>query len=622
MKLRLKKVQQILKKLGAFTIFALLAWLLLFAGIAFMAFRGRYRDEVSSISQEMDIASMQTGIRFREYLSDIEIRFACVAEGVKEKALENATDEQIQDYFSRSTESMNGFDEDSAFDFYGVVNEKAFDGLEWFPEEEKYWEDRPWYTVALEGEGRRMYSMPYIDKRTGNYVVTISQELSDGDVLALDINIDLIHRMTREDMPDDAHKTVIVLDQNGIVVAHTDRDKIGINYGEETDNLDAKIYETWTKNQDKGLPAIFLYGKHTYIVGAYKINDLWTALTVMDADSRINELFVFLRNAFGFSILGSILMIVTLVTIASGKIKADELYENLITLSNSYLSMHVIDLEFDTFQEINCTDTRLKGSIGRSGDHANETLKKVAQSFCAERSVDAVLAFVDLKTLPERLWDEDYITIEFLSKEQHWMRGRFIVAERQKDRRAKSVIWSVRSIDTEKREQDRLQYLADTDNLTGILNRGSGEARISERINEMEGIFILLDVDHFKTINDKYGHRTGDKVLIAVANSLKNSFRENDIVMRLGGDEFVAFAGKVGTKEGADRIIRRLFDNISKIQISGAPYLQVNISVGVTYSNPDARPLFKDIYKRADAGTYESKKTLGNMVTYDDSFPA
>ncbi len=412
---------------------------------------------------------------------------------------------------------------------------------------------------------------------------------------------------------------IVVLDKEGNVVSHSNREEIGKDYHEEEDTFGRLIYDEWTNNIVNDEPVWIKYEDDNYMLGSCKINDEWTVLTLVNSNESFKSLIGFMNRSLALFILGPIIIFGIMILIAANKLRSEEFYENLICLSKAYMSMHKVDLDFDTFQEINCTENKLRRAIGKSHDDANNKMQKVMTKFTAEQSRKSVLEFVNLKDLSERMGDSDAITIEFLGDQMHWMRGRFVVSERKQDGSIKSVIWTVESIDKEKRESERLRYLAETDTLTGIMNRGGGEAKVSEYILKYEGIFVLFDVDKFKNINDTFGHRVGDSVLIEVAKSMQNAFREDDIVMRLGGDEFAAFAKNVHTKEEANLIIERLFNNINAIRISNLNDLSVTISVGVTFSNPNDNPLFSEVYKQADSGTYISKESFGNKATYYES---
>ena len=90
---------------------------------------------------------------------------------------------------------------------------------------------------------------------------------------------------------------------------------------------------------------------------------------------------------------------------------------------------------------------------------------------------------------------------------------------------------------------------AQTDGLTGIYNKRSTEERINEIRDENpaeKGTFVILDVDKFKEVNDRYGHMAGDKVLSEFGRILKAHFREEDVVGRIGGDEFVVYIRRTG----------------------------------------------------------------------------
>ncbi|MBE6875419.1 MAG: diguanylate cyclase [Ruminococcus sp.] len=164
---------------------------------------------------------------------------------------------------------------------------------------------------------------------------------------------------------------------------------------------------------------------------------------------------------------------------------------------------------------------------------------------------------------------------------------------------------------------NRLLNLSERDALTGIYNRGTGEAKISERLEQkMPGAFMMLDVDKFKSINDTYGHDTGDKVIIAVARILENASRKEDIVMRLGGDEFVVFLNGVCTQQEADSFTERLFSLIDSAEIPDVSGLSLSVSGGITLYNGKHWTDFSELYQNTDEKIYISKKTAGNYMTF------
>ena len=184
----------------------------------------------------------------------------------------------------------------------------------------------------------------------------------------------------------------------------------------------------------------------------------------------------------------------------------------------------------------------------------------------------------------------------------------------------KAIIAGFKNIDDvvqAARERETLIAMSETDLMTGLLNRGSGERKITEALKAGKGgLFILLDVDKFKSINDNYGHETGDKVIIAVGDCLKRAFRDGDIVFRLGGDEFSAYAPRVQTDRNAKKILKRFEENLAEINIPELGDRKICTSVGATIIPDGQKADFSEMYKLIDSGVYESKKVNGFCVTF------
>lgn len=173
-------------------------------------------------------------------------------------------------------------------------------------------------------------------------------------------------------------------------------------------------------------------------------------------------------------------------------------------------------------------------------------------------------------------------------------------------------------IDQEEERGNEFKILSETDRMTGLLDHVNGKRKVDELLNfEVEGVFLELDIDNFKSINDTYGHQVGDKVIIAVADALHSTFRSNDITMRLGGDEFGAFAVGVIEQEKAEIIINRLFQKIDQLKIQELKGKKISISVGAVFCL-GKKTTFEELYSCADKAMYISKKTLGNTLTFSD----
>jgi len=189
-----------------------------------------------------------------------------------------------------------------------------------------------------------------------------------------------------------------------------------------------------------------------------------------------------------------------------------------------------------------------------------------------------------------------------------------------KNEKSDRVILGFKNIDEIVRatkERDSYIELSELDSMTKLLNRGSGETKSACAIREgKQGMLVIFDIDKFKSVNDTYGHNAGDKVIMAVADSIKRGFREGDIVFRLGGDEFAAFALNVESKEDGQKIIDRIFDNLSRLKIKEIGERVISLSVGAVIVNHINNYSFEDLYKQADSGVYISKNTDGSAVSF------
>ena len=157
----------------------------------------------------------------------------------------------------------------------------------------------------------------------------------------------------------------------------------------------------------------------------------------------------------------------------------------------------------------------------------------------------------------------------------------------------------------------RLRHQSDHDPLTGLLGRRPLEQRLQQEVQRMArtgGSFALLsiDIDHFKAINDRYGHAAGDAVLVRLAQALRADARQVDSVARMGGEEFcVLLPG--ADRAGAEEVARRLLEAVRLLRHPEADAaLQVTVSIGMAVRNDVSEPL-QDLQRRADQAMYAAK---------------
>lgn len=289
-------------------------------------------------------------------------------------------------------------------------------------------------------------------------------------------------------------------------------------------------------------------------------------------------------------------------------------------LSEIYLSMHLIDIKTGKYEQIKNSKHVEKECEELDQENFSKRIYTAMKYFCTEMYLSSVLEFVDLSTLDRRLMETNTIVHEFISTVSGWCRERFIKVDSDEKGRPWHVLYCVEVIDEQKRREKKLLYLSETDSMTGINNRGSGERKITEFLEKKKGgLFCLLDCDKFKKINDTYGHAVGDTVLIKLAAVLQRACRENDIVMRLGGDEFAMYLPGMPDKAQAESFFKRLFTQIDKISIPEMQGEKINVSLGASLCSDKDGATFDTLYHEADAAMYESKKIVGNhAIIYSD----
>jgi diguanylate cyclase (GGDEF)-like protein len=165
----------------------------------------------------------------------------------------------------------------------------------------------------------------------------------------------------------------------------------------------------------------------------------------------------------------------------------------------------------------------------------------------------------------------------------------------------------------------KLKYMSNHDSLTGLLNRRCFGAQVSEKMRIITettelAALILLDIDHFKHINDKFGHPIGDIVIKEVSHILMEHIKPNDLATRWGGEEFLIFLFQTSIDE-----VYSLAENIrlsiqNKVIIADKSQIQITASLGISLLKDDFSNSFDTSYKAADVALYQAKNQGRNKV--------
>jgi diguanylate cyclase (GGDEF)-like protein len=183
------------------------------------------------------------------------------------------------------------------------------------------------------------------------------------------------------------------------------------------------------------------------------------------------------------------------------------------------------------------------------------------------------------------------------------------------------LIGAAHDITKLKNLQQELEIQAHIDYLTGIPNRryfmeiAEHELARAQRYNLAFAV-IMLDIDHFKHINDQFGHNAGDQVLQFLAKLMQKSLREVDSIGRIGGEEFAIILPQTD-KERALELAERLHTTIAqtKIPLNDKTTVRITISMGVTVLN-DQAITFETLLNQADKGLYQAKSAGRDRIVF------
>ena len=499
MKNLLRKLRNTLKYIGPRSIVIALIVFLLTAGIAVYTGRHLLDTEKAVLIQRGELNAKEAAMEYdRCLLTRVNI-VTLVGRTVENMFALGSDNAKIKAYLTEQTNNIVATLDPSTTGLYGWINREYLDGAGWVPDADYVPTERPWYTETLESKHEITFVKPYLDMQTNTIMMTVSDLMNDGEsVLAMDVSLDPIQKIVEEVSAATEDSHAFVMNDSGIVVAHSDKSQLGRDYLTETESLGGAI--------------------------ARKI-------------------------------------------LVDGQMKFD-----IQTAEGNY-SVYVDKLEGDWF------------SISLiNADIWYRPLTRAIVIFCVILGLIVFfLAFFFLKM---------YAKNRALQRAQ--MR-----------------------IHLEESRGEKWKALSETDRMTALFDRVSGERMVDELLKSGNtGMFIEIDIDRFKSINDTYGHQTGDQVIQAVADALRTTFRSNDVMIRLGGDEFGVYAVGIIDRNMGRAIISRLFEKIQHLQVPGLPQGKISVSAGaVIHTEADAAS-FAELYAGADKAMYRSKKIRGNSLSF------
>jgi len=246
-----------------------------------------------------------------------------------------------------------------------------------------------------------------------------------------------------------------------------------------------------------------------------------------------------------------------------------------------------------------------------------ELIGKTVYELCPEKEADIY------SQKDEELFNNPGIQIfdgKVVSYDNNWHTVRFHKATFTDDSgEITGIIGIVFDITKEIVQKKHLDKLASYDELTGLYNRRKGMLLLEEQIEKsgcenLTFSVVMMDIDHFKKINDTYGHSYGDEILKVISQVLKNNLRDHDIVFRHGGEEFIYCLPKIGKEEAfliSERIRESILKKFENHEKSGCRHITASFGIATF---PDDGDSVDQLINRADDAMYRVKTRGRNGI--------
>ena len=332
-------VRELFKTMGARSVLvSMLMFLLTVAVTCVVAFQF-YRTTKDNIHLQGRVNAVQSAKELDGYILVRKNTVILAGHVVDEMIREGRSNDEILDYLTAESLSIKKSIDKDYTGLYGWINGEYLDGDGWVPEPDYVPTERPWYLETIADDGDITFVTPYIDAQTGAVLTTVSEKLSDGvSVIALDVTLSRVQEITEENARQTPGCLGIVLDETGLVIAHSDRAELGKNYLEETDTLGAALAEK-LRSGDSGAFELSCQGQK-YMVISEKIGDDWQSVSLINIRVFYRPLMIVMSLLILFTILEAIVFLTIIYnqSVKNLAVASAEAAENASRAKSRFLS--------------------------------------------------------------------------------------------------------------------------------------------------------------------------------------------------------------------------------------------------------------------------------------------
>ena len=519
----------------------------------------------------------------------------------------------------------------------------------YIPEEGYDPTQRPWYTAAMEQRPETSTGLPYQEAITDEWLISQSKALKDEQgnypgVIAIDCSLNSIVTLMMEKYLYDSQLTYII-NQDGKIIIHPDDSYIGQTIAHLKEEIKGDRGELTYKTDNQ-----IVWGHYNKL----ETTD-WIVVTVVDRWEILQPIIIRILSYTFIAI-----CLAMLLGMVQNKIFGRRFVEPLIYLGKRVAAITEGKPEREgDYRYSNPEIGAIAENIERLAEHS---LKKKANELetIIESTGDGILVVgnehnvIYINTRFCEMWQiskEDVLSSSYtvfikvvsdqLAEPQAFvekMEALYAANENDMDtfffedgrvyevfscplleeQQVVGRLWSFRDVTDRNKAEEKLRILATTDELTGLWNRRyfmqavEQEIERGRRYNQVFSI-LMIDIDHFKKVNDTLGHAVGDMTLKHIASIIINCLRGVDIMGRLGGEEFAILLPSTSLDD-AVTLAERLRQAIEKHPADyNGSNIYFTVSIGVTSNNQGTTDV-DEILKKADEALYEAKRSGRNRV--------
>ena len=329
---------------------------------------------------------------------------------------------------------------------YGVFDGVYLDGIGWVPDPGYIPEERPWYLSAMEKPNEVALVSPYLDMQTDTVMMSLARSLPDRkSVISLDISLNGLQELINRKQTEDDWEDIMVLDDKGFVVAHSDESKLGVVYSEETGTLERLIYDRMAEEDEHSFQ--LNYGGSRYQVFCAQATQGWYTVAVMRLGTLLKPLHsIYLVMAVTVFAFFAVVFFLIRKERREGRV-VSQLVRQIKAVAGVFETAHLIDLSKDTYYEVSAFGDDVLDVVKIGGDQAQVSIRSEMDIRTDERFKKAIFDFINFSTLQERLEGKNGIAWDFINSKNRRCRGRFVPVEWTEEGKLKSVLWIVEYLD-------------------------------------------------------------------------------------------------------------------------------------------------------------------------------